>query len=182
MKIDLFSKPVESIVDAIYDTQMSPELWPEVQKQMCAITGGIGSHILRFDKDNTPLETLIHSSADQTAAQMMEDDYFNWYHQFDDNRIETAIRKGRRAVSTYDELNANDKKKSCVLYNEYFRYYDVQEQLIFGTPLSDGSSLAIVHARPSDMGYYRRDEKQLFGWLAQHVMRATELGSRVNKV
>lgn len=179
--MDLLSQSTINLVDSIYDTQMDPNLWVPVQRQLCASTGGVGSHILLFDENRAPIETLIHSSADQSAAAMMEDDYFHWYHQFDDYRIAQAVLNGRHVAVTNDEITPDGKKRTCPLYNEYFRYYDVEEQLIFGTPLSNGSSLAVVHARPRDMGIHSEEERQLFVWLSQHVMRATELSVRLNK-
>ena len=139
--MDLLSQRSIDLVDSIYDTQMDPSLWVRVQSDICDATGGVGSHILLFDENRAPIETLIHSSADQSAAAMMEEDYFHWYHQFDDYRIARAVMNGRRLAVTNDEITPDNKKRTCPLYNEYFRYYDVQEQLIFGTPLSNGLSL-----------------------------------------
>lgn len=175
-----FYQKTSKLVESIYDTQLNPGKWAQVQKDLCAATGGVGSHILLFDENRSPLETLIHSSADQSAAVMMEEDYFHWYHQFDDYRIAKAIENGRQIAVTNDEITPDDKKETCPLYNEYFRYYDVQEQLIFGTSISQGKSLAVVHARPQDMGLHTKEERSLFVWLCQHVMRSVELNLKFN--
>lgn len=169
------------LIETIYDTSLDHSLWGPVQRELCEVTGGIGSHILLFDNKRAPIETLIHSSADPAAAKMMEDDYFHWYHQFDDYRIAQAIENGKSLAVTNDELTPDSKKASCPLYNEYFRYYDVQEQLIFGTQLKNGSSLAIVHARPRDYGEYSELERELFVHLSNHVVRATEIAQRFNR-
>jgi len=92
-----------------------------------------------------------------------------------------AIKNGRGVAVTNDELTPNEKKSNCPLYNEYFRYYDVQEQLIFGTPLKNGNSLAIVHARPRGLGCHSDYERELFIHLSNHVVRATEIAQRFNR-
>lgn len=167
------------LVGRIYDTCIEPDSWSQVQEKMCAITGGVGSHILLFDSKRNPLETLIHSALDERAARMMEEDYFHWYHQFDDYRIAAAIENGSNVVVTNDELTPADKKKNCPLFNEYFRYYDAEEQLIYGSKISGNSSLAIVHARSRSAGIHTQAERDLFLYLSNHIRRAMEMRQRL---
>ena len=51
----------------------------------------------------------------------------------------------------------------------------------FGTPLKNGNSLAIVHARPRDLGAHSDQERKLFVHLSNHVVRATEIAQRFNR-
>jgi len=166
---------VNNLVGLIYDASRNSELWPMVQQRMCALSGGLGSHILLFDSKRKPIETIIHSSLDERAAVAMEEDYIHWYHQFDDYRIEAAISNGSDVVMSNDELTPNERKKNCPLYNEYFRYYDAEEQLIYGSPISNELALAIVHARPREAGAHTDEERQLFLYLANHIRRSMEL-------
>lgn len=172
IKINDIDEDIHQLIGTIYDTCLDTSLWRDVQKNVCSMTGGVGSHILLFDRNRKPIETLIHSSMDTRAASMMEEDYFHWYHQFDDYRIASAIRNGSNVVVTNDELTPDNKKNNCPLYNEYFRYYDAEEQLIYGSEISTNNAIAIVHARPRSAGAHSEEERRLFLRLSNHIKKA----------
>lgn len=170
---------LQSLIGEVYDASLDSSVWSSVQNKICDLTGGVGSHIVLFDRQHTPLETLIFSKLGNSFAQSMEDDYFNWYHQFDDQRVQKVISNGPGIVVTQEELTPASVRKTCPIYNEYFKEYDSQTQLIYGASVGSKHAVTFCQARSRSSKGYTDKQKALYKNLSDHLTHSIAMREKV---
>jgi DNA-binding CsgD family transcriptional regulator len=165
-------------LDMLYGAAITPGLWTPVMERLSDLVGGSAASLSRFDV-TTGLGPVITARSDP-AAYGIYSQHFASANPLNNVADTGAYRRNwRAAILTDEDWMAKDEFVRTEYYNDFLRPLR-RHSVMFIRLALDGNRPSVINvARPPEREQFGAAEVEAVSRLHEHLIRAFELGRRL---